>query len=67
MAIEIFNTDSIIEAGHRLRVTISSGDVPHILAPAPSALNSAGGISTVYRGGSSQSFLTAALAPLGPE
>ena len=67
MAIEIFNTDAVIEPGHRLRVTISSGDVPHLLAPADAALNSVGGMSTVHRGGGSQSYLTAAIAPLGPE
>ncbi|MFL5912520.1 MAG: CocE/NonD family hydrolase [Gaiellaceae bacterium] len=67
MAIEIFNTDAVLPPGHRLRVTVSSGDVPHILAPSDSAVESAGGISTVFRGGSSQSFLTAAVAPLGPE
>jgi uncharacterized protein len=67
LAIEIFNTDAVIQPGHRLRVTISSGDFPHLVAPADSLLDSAGGISTVHRGGSSQSFLTAGVAPLGPE
>jgi hypothetical protein len=67
MAIEVFNTDAVIEPGHRLRVTISSGEVPHILVPPDTALNGAGGVSTVHRGGDSQTFLTATLAPLGPE
>jgi len=67
MAIEIFNTDAVLDPGHRLRVTISSGDVPQVIAPTLSALASVGGISTVYHGGGSQSYLTAGLAPLGPE
>ena len=67
MAIEIFNTDAVLAAGHRLRVTVSSGDIPHILAPTPSVVKGAGGVSTVHRGRGSQSYLTAAVAPLGPE
>ena len=38
--VEIFNTDAVIRRGHRLRLTISSGDVPHLLQPAPSLANS---------------------------
>lgn len=67
MAIEIFNTDAVIATDHRLRLTISSGDVPHLLVPAQSLLASVGGLSTVHRGGSSPSFLTASIAPLGAE
>src|SRR5205085_1750024 len=67
MAIEVFNTDAVIQPGHRLRLTISSGDVPHLLATTPVALNSVGAVNTTYRGPGSQSFLTTTLAPLGPE
>ncbi|MDQ3935471.1 MAG: CocE/NonD family hydrolase, partial [Actinomycetota bacterium] len=67
MAIEILNTDAVVQPGHRLRVTVSSGDVPHLLVPADTAVAGAGGTSTVHRGGGSPSFLTAAVAPLGPE
>jgi predicted acyl esterase len=67
MAVEIFNTDAVLEPGHRLRVTISSGDVPHILAPPDTVVNGVGGVSTVHHGGDSQSYLTAGLAPLGAE
>jgi putative CocE/NonD family hydrolase len=63
IAIEIFNTDAVIPAGDRLRVTISSGSVPQILAPAGSMLDSVGGISSVGFGGAAQSFLTASVAP----
>ena len=67
MAIEIFNSDAVLAAGHRLRVTISSGDVPHMMVPAGTAANSAGAVNTVRHGPHAPSFLTAGVAPLGPE
>jgi uncharacterized protein len=67
MAIEIFNSDAVLAAGHRLRVTISSGDVPHMMVPAPDAVNSVGAINTVRYGAKDPSFLTAGIAPLGTE
>ena len=67
MEIEVFNTDAVLQPGHRLRVTLSSGDVPHILTTTPVALNAVGAVNTVYRDKASPSFLTAGLAPLGPE
>ena len=63
MAIEIFNTDAVIAAGHRLRLTISSGDVPHMMATAPTAVKSVGAVNTVRYGLGQPSFLTAAVAP----
>ena len=67
MEIEIFNTDAVIPAGHRLRVTISSGDVPHMLVTVPTGINSAGAVNTVNWGRPQPSFLTAGVAPLGGE
>jgi uncharacterized protein len=67
MEIEIFNTDAVIAAGHRLRVTISSGDVPHMLVTVPTGVNSAGAVNTVHWGGAQPSFLTAGVAPLGSQ
>ncbi|MFL5781321.1 MAG: CocE/NonD family hydrolase [Thermoleophilaceae bacterium] len=67
MAIEIFNTDAVLAKGHRLRVTISSGDVPHMMAPAPDSVNGAGAVNTVHFGARAPSFLTAGVAPLGTE
>jgi predicted acyl esterase len=67
MAVEIYNTDAVLKPGHRMRVTLSSGDVPHVVGPAGAILNSAGGTSTVHRGRGSQSWLTVPLAPFGPE
>jgi putative CocE/NonD family hydrolase len=67
MAIEIFNTDAVLAAGHRLRLTISSGDVPHMMVPAPDALNAVGSVNTVRFGPKDPSVLTAGVAPLGTE
>lgn len=67
LEIEVFNTDAVLERGYRLRVSISSGDVPHILAPPDTTAASVGAVNTVHRGPGSQSYLTAGVAPLGPE
>lgn len=61
--IEIFNTDAVIKPGHRLRLTIAQGDVPHMLAPAPSLLDSAGGRSSVHIDPANPSFLTLPAVP----
>ncbi|MFL5911325.1 MAG: CocE/NonD family hydrolase [Gaiellaceae bacterium] len=67
MEIEIYATDAVLQPGHSLRVTISSGDVPHIMTTTPVTLNTVGAVNTVSREKGSPSFLTAGLAPLGPE
>jgi putative CocE/NonD family hydrolase len=67
MAIEVFNTDAVLAKGHRLRVTIASGDVPHMMVAAPDAINSVGAVNTVRFGPKTPSFLTAGVAPLGAE
>jgi uncharacterized protein len=67
MAIEVFNTDAVLAKGHRLRVTITSGDVPHLMLTAPDAVNAAGAVNTVHFGPKEPSFLTAGVAPLGTE
>ena len=56
--IEIFNTDAVITKGHRLRLTIAQGDVPHMLAPAPALVDSVGGRSSVHIDPAAPSFLT---------
>ena len=46
--VEVFNTDALIAKGHSLRVTIASGDVPHLLMTAPDTVNAAGAVNTVF-------------------
>ncbi len=49
LQIEIFPTTAVIEPGHALRVTISTGDFPHETSTLSTTLNSTG-IDTLYLG-----------------
>src|SRR3954447_11878779 len=42
--VEIFPTGSQIAPGHTLRLTLQPADAPHLTAPLPQALDSAGGV-----------------------
>lgn len=56
--VEVFPTMSTIAAGHRLRVTISSTDFPHLLPTPPQLTRLAGGVYAVDRSpGSASSIL----------
>jgi len=65
--VEIFNTDAVIKRGHRLRLAISSGDVPHLLQPAPALANSVGSVNTVHYGPRQASFLTVPVVRAGAD
>jgi putative CocE/NonD family hydrolase len=65
--VEIFNTDAVLAPGHRLRLTLTSGDVPHLMTPVPITANSVGAVNTVRSDPGAASYLTVAEAPLGPE
>ena len=67
MDVEIFNTDAVLAPGHRLRLTLTSGDVPHLLTPLPITANSVGAVDTVHSDPGAASHLTVSEAPLGPE
>jgi putative CocE/NonD family hydrolase len=41
--VEIFPTNWVIKAGHRLKITVDASDFPHALPPAPALLNRLGG------------------------
>jgi putative CocE/NonD family hydrolase len=41
--VEIFPTNWVIKAGHRLKITVDPSDFPHALPPAPALLNRLGG------------------------
>jgi hypothetical protein len=47
LAVEVFPTNALIMPGHRLRVTIASGDFPHQLAPLPALARSLAGTTTI--------------------
>ena len=50
LQIEIFPTSAVIEPGHALRLTITTGDFPHETLTASTLIGSAGGIDTLYFG-----------------
>src|SRR5207244_2195948 len=50
LEIEIFPTSAVIEPGHSLRLTITTGDFPHETPTSSTVVDSAGGIDTLYIG-----------------
>ena len=46
--IEVFPTNAVIEPGHRLRIAITTADLPHQGPNTSTLANSAGGVTTVY-------------------
>lgn len=56
--IEIFNTNAVIKPGHRLRLTVSGGDMPHRIPTLPTLQRSAGQVTDVHTGPRRPSFLT---------
>ena len=55
--IEVFPTFAQIKAGHRLRLTLTSSDTPHLLPTAGQATMLAGGVYAVRRDAGAPSFL----------
>lgn len=60
--IEIFPTAALIAAGHRLRLTLTTYDFPHLVPTAPASRALAGGLYQVHQGGATPSFLVVPLA-----
>ena len=60
--IEIFPTLADIAPGHRLRLTITTSDTPHLLPSPAQALNLAGGVYQVQRNASAASYVEVPLA-----
>ena len=54
-----------LAAGHRLRVTITTSDVPHIVPSPPQIANLAGGVYGIQHNSAARSFLELPLAPAG--
>jgi putative CocE/NonD family hydrolase len=55
LKIEIFPTSLVVQPGHRLRVSITTGDLPHQGPNASTLANSSGGVDTIYFGGANAS------------
>ena len=56
--VEVFPTHATIDPGHRIRVTVSTADFPHLLPTAPELANLAGGVYQLQRGGADASSIT---------
>jgi predicted acyl esterase len=63
LAVEVFPTNAVILPGHRLRVTITSGEFPHQLAPIPALANSLAGSTAILTDPAHRSYV--ALPVLG--
>jgi putative CocE/NonD family hydrolase len=46
--VEVFPTEAVLKAGHRLRITVQAYDTPHLSAPLPQQVNQTGGIITIH-------------------
>jgi uncharacterized protein len=55
--IEIFPTAAMLEAGHRLRLTVTTFDFPHLVPTAPARKALAGGTYRLHQGGPTPSHL----------
>lgn len=60
--IEIFPTAALIAPGHRLRLTLTTYDFPHLVPTAPARRELAGGLYQVCQGGPTASWLLLPLA-----
>jgi putative CocE/NonD family hydrolase len=63
--IEVYPTMTEIPTGWRLRVTITTGDTPHLVPSAAQTPHLVGGIYDVERNAAASSSLTVPLAPAG--
>jgi uncharacterized protein len=55
--LEVFPTSAVIEPGHRIRLTLTTSDVPHETGTLTTATGSAGGVVTILFGPSHPSYL----------
>jgi putative CocE/NonD family hydrolase len=58
MAVEVFPTNAVILAGHRIRISVGPGDFPHSLPPAPQAAAELGGVVSLLHDAQHPSSLT---------
>jgi predicted acyl esterase len=61
--VEVFPTYATIAAGHRIRVTVTTTDFPHLLPTPPAIGKLLGGVYRVRTGGATASSITLPLRP----
>ncbi|MDI9260617.1 CocE/NonD family hydrolase [Alicyclobacillus sendaiensis] len=62
--IEVFPTFDYVAPGHRLRVTITTSDVPHLIPTAPQSTRLLGGMYEIERNSVYASYVNFPIAPL---
>jgi putative CocE/NonD family hydrolase len=55
--VEIFPTAAVLQAGHQIRLTLTTFDFPHLVPPAPARRALAGGSYRLHQGGPTPSHL----------
>jgi hypothetical protein len=63
--IEVFPTYATIAAGHRIRITLSTADTPHLVPTLPELLKLLGGIYGIQRSATAPSAVQLQLIPAG--
>jgi predicted acyl esterase len=63
--VEVLPTFASIAKGHRVRVTISTSDTPHLLPTSEQLANLVGGVYQVLRSPGAASFVELPIAPEG--
>jgi putative CocE/NonD family hydrolase len=56
--IEIFPTNAVIKAGHKLRVAVGPSDFPHAVSPVPAQTNQLGGVVNILHDDAHPSFVS---------
>ncbi|HEX6389964.1 MAG TPA: CocE/NonD family hydrolase [Solirubrobacteraceae bacterium] len=56
--VELFGTNAVFEPGHRIRVVLTHGDIPHLLSTIPDTLKQVGAVDRVHLDPATPSFLT---------
>ncbi|MGH9095967.1 MAG: CocE/NonD family hydrolase C-terminal non-catalytic domain-containing protein, partial [Acidimicrobiales bacterium] len=63
--LDVFPTYDTVAVGHRIRVTLSTADTPHLVPTVPELANLLGGVYTVERSPGAASAIEVPLAPAG--
>jgi hypothetical protein len=56
--VELFGTNAVFEPGHRIRLVLTHGDIPHLLATVPDTVAQLGAVDSVHLDPANPSFLT---------
>jgi uncharacterized protein len=63
VSVEVFPTGAALAPGHRLRLSVTAYDTPHLVAPLPQAVDAAGGVLRVHHDAAHPSRLVVPVRP----